>query len=118
MRKRLAAAILLTVWTVLIAGGGALYWEIRGLLISDLDSLLYARATALPELLHPAGFDASRVPVYDWNDRYVIQQTDGGWGPTTRAPAVTGDAPATAPAAVPLPQLVGARFTRDLQGRR
>src|SRR3954471_23911657 len=110
MRRRLALAILLTVWAVLIGGGAVVYVGIRSILISDLDSVLYARATALPELLQPAGFDESRVPLYDWHDRYLIQQ------------AAREDSPAAAtaatPAAITPPHLLGARFTRDAQGKR
>ena len=115
MRRRLAAAILLTVWAMLIIGGGAVYLGVRSILINDLDSLLYARASALPELLHPAGFDLSRVPVYDWRDRYVIRQSAGGGG-AVNTPATQSSRGSVE--AVPPPKLLDARFTTDANRQR
>jgi signal transduction histidine kinase len=103
MRRRLATAILLTVLGVLVLGGIAVYMGARSILISDLDSLLYARASSLPELMHPAGFDPARVPVYDWHDRYRIQRDSA---------SIIPEVPTAAP------RLLGATFTTDPDGRR
>ncbi|MDB5295333.1 MAG: hypothetical protein JWO31_1316, partial [Phycisphaerales bacterium] len=54
MRRRIALVILLSVWATLLAAGAASYWTTRGVLLSDLDARLRARAAALPELLRPA----------------------------------------------------------------
>ena len=47
MARRIAAAILLTVWAILVAGGVAAYWVTRGVLVGDLDATLTQRATAV-----------------------------------------------------------------------
>jgi two-component system heavy metal sensor histidine kinase CusS len=105
MRRRLAIAILLTVWSVLVAGGTALYLGVRSIVINDLDALLYARASALPELAQPAESDPAQVPNYDWHDRYVIRTAEG-----LASEARAGGAVA--------PRLTAARFTTDPEGHR
>jgi len=55
MTRRIAIAILLTVWmTLLIAGVGA-YFLIRTEMLNELDATLVERASALPELLPADG---------------------------------------------------------------
>ena len=49
MARRIAAAILLTVWAVLIAGGFSAYWAARAVIVADLDRELTLRARALAE---------------------------------------------------------------------
>ena len=50
MTRRIAAAILLTVWATLIAGGFTAYWVTRSVLLADLDQLLVKRARMLPQV--------------------------------------------------------------------
>ena len=76
MSRKLAIATLLTVWVLLLAGGLTVYLTMRSVLISDLDEVLFARAAALPELLHGPS-DNARIPQYDWNDTYEIRDAAG-----------------------------------------
>ncbi|HEX8522611.1 MAG TPA: HAMP domain-containing sensor histidine kinase [Tepidisphaeraceae bacterium] len=73
MTRRIAIAILISVWSMLVIAAVAAYFSVRSIMVSDLDSLLYARAIALPELMQPEGFDPSRTPQYDWADTYAIK---------------------------------------------
>ncbi len=72
MTKRIAIAILISVWSMLLIAAVVAYFSVRSILIADLDSLLYARAVALPELVHGAGADGGSAPQYDWADTYTI----------------------------------------------
>ena len=47
MARRIAAAILLTVWAILVAGGVAAYWVTRAVLVGDLDATLTQRASVV-----------------------------------------------------------------------
>ena len=53
MTRRIAIAILISVWTTLVAGGCVAYWTTRSILLADLDNALLARAMSLPALLRP-----------------------------------------------------------------
>jgi signal transduction histidine kinase len=55
MTRRIALAILVTVWAILIAGCATAYLTIRWVLIDQLDRSLETRASALPELTRLAG---------------------------------------------------------------
>src|SRR4051794_15554241 len=77
MTRRIALAILISVWSMLVIAAVAAYFSVRTILIKDLDSLLYSRAIALPELIQPRGFDPARTPVYDWADAYTIKSDLG-----------------------------------------
>jgi signal transduction histidine kinase len=50
MTRRIALAILLTVWAILIAGCATAYLTMRSVLIDQLDQSLKAKAQSLPEL--------------------------------------------------------------------
>jgi signal transduction histidine kinase len=50
MTRRIALAILLTVWAILIAGCATAYLTMRWVLIDQLDRSLVAKASSLPEL--------------------------------------------------------------------
>jgi signal transduction histidine kinase len=50
MTRRIALAILLTVWAILIAGCATAYFTMRWVLIDQLDRSLVAKASSLPEL--------------------------------------------------------------------
>jgi signal transduction histidine kinase len=54
MTRRIALAILLTVWGLLVAGGATAYLTVRAALTKELDESLMARALGVPELLRPA----------------------------------------------------------------
>jgi len=73
MARRIAAAILLTVWAILVAGGFATYWVSRSVLVADLDSTLTHRALVVAEA-QARGDNPDRA-VADMaaaEDRYVI----------------------------------------------
>jgi signal transduction histidine kinase len=74
MTRRIATAILLTVWAVLIAGGFTAYWATRSVLVADLDAVLTARAMALAE---SSGDGAATAPAAARDERYVIQNEHG-----------------------------------------
>ncbi|HEX8915511.1 MAG TPA: hypothetical protein VF796_24370, partial [Humisphaera sp.] len=59
MTRRIAIAILLTVWATLVVAGGAAYLGVRAALVADLDAGLVAQAARLPELVPPVGPTAS-----------------------------------------------------------
>jgi heavy metal sensor kinase len=61
MTRRIALAILLTVWAILIAGCVTAYFSMRAVLIEQLDESIVAKARALPEL-RPAGTGDNREP--------------------------------------------------------
>jgi signal transduction histidine kinase len=76
------------------------YVSIRSIMIADLDSLLYARAIGLPELVHAQVPDPSNPPQYDWADSYNI----------TPDPARSIDKTSK-------PVLLSATFTQDADGQ-
>lgn len=79
MARRVALAILFSVWATLIAGGAVAYIATRSVLLADLDASLIARARSLPEL---SGQAESAVQMSQAiGDRYVISNY---LGQTTR----------------------------------
>src|SRR3954453_5705008 len=93
MTRRIALAILLTVWAILIAGCATAYLTMRSVLIDQLDQSLKAKAQSLPELARFAAVGASddevqnsavrNAPVpadsatAEHGDRYVIKNAAG-----------------------------------------
>ena len=75
MTRRIAGAILLTVWAILVAGGFAAYWVTRAVLLSDLDRSLVESARSLPEVTGDAGSDEAALIAGE--DRYVIRNDLG-----------------------------------------
>lgn len=79
MARRIAAAILLTVWAILVAGGLAAYGVTRAVLLADLDATLteragaMARAAAEGEAVDPAVAHPPAGP----HDRYVVRDDVG-----------------------------------------
>jgi signal transduction histidine kinase len=73
MARRIAAAILLTVWATLVAGGFATYWVARTVLVGDLDATLTRRAKVVAQA-QARGEDPDRAAadVAAAEDRYVI----------------------------------------------
>jgi signal transduction histidine kinase len=91
MTRRIALAILLTVWAILIVGSGAAYLAVRWALIDQLDESLVAKASSLPALARfhsPAAAAEPRVESGPASptagDRYVIKSPTGQ---TLSAPA-------------------------------
>jgi two-component system OmpR family sensor kinase len=89
MTRRIAWAILLTAWTILISGGVATYFITRQMLLAEFDDSLVARARAVPQLLGvSAGPGRGAIPP---GDRYLIknevgQVIDRSGGPIHLAP--------------------------------
>src|SRR5215210_772793 len=76
MTRRITAAILLTVWAILVAGGFTVYWAVRSVLLADLDRSLVDTAGLLPEV--SGGRDRSLPPpTAGPEDRYVIKNAIG-----------------------------------------
>ena len=73
MTRRIALAILLTVWAILVAGCITAYVAVRWALVEELDEALATRASSLPELL--ASTAAAAAP--NRRDHYVIVTEDG-----------------------------------------
>ena len=97
--RRIALAILLSCWLVLLAGGTASYVAVRRALLDELDASLVLRASSLPEVLGVA--DGER----------------GGGGPGCRR--ATGTSSATPAAArSPAPARARRRTARPSCGRR
>lgn len=85
MTRRLALAILLTVWGMLLVGGVSTYYAVQSVLLADLDAVLFARAAGLPELYRPAGATGiPPIPQYDWRDTYVVQEDADRAGATAK----------------------------------
>jgi signal transduction histidine kinase len=89
MTRRIALAILVSVWAILVAGCATAYLTIRWVLIDQLDRSLETRASALPELKRlsgGAGDDEPRSTAAPGGgeglatfrgDRYVIRDAAG-----------------------------------------
>lgn len=75
MTRRVAIAILTTVWALLILGGVVAYWTVRGALLEDLDDSIMARVATLPELGRTAPRDLR--PAEYARDRYIIEDERG-----------------------------------------
>lgn len=91
MTRRIALAILATVWALLVAGGVTTYLTVRSVLIRELDEFLMARALTAPELSRPAtrpveGRANRPAPTVGENDAledYVIEGAVGRLSPPT-----------------------------------
>jgi len=91
MTRRIALAILLTVWAVLVAGCVVAYTTVRWALVEQLDQSLVAKASTLPELARvPAGLPTTRpaaaAAAVNRLDRYLIKAENG----VTISPAAGG----------------------------
>jgi signal transduction histidine kinase len=75
MTRRIATAILLTVWAILVAGGCAAYWVTRSVLLTDLDNSLVANVRALPQV--GGGRAGTLPPTAQPEDRYLIKNAIG-----------------------------------------
>jgi signal transduction histidine kinase len=104
MTRRIALAILLTVWTTLIVGGSIVYLATRTVLLADLDANLLARVSALPELWG----DAVDGPPPHSGDRFIVRNEAG---------RTVQRSPFAAPPMEP-PRIIDASFTRLGDGER
>lgn len=107
MTRRIALAILMTVWATLIAGGAAAYMTTRAVLLADLDASLVAKALALPQVEEESGERMEPVGSGRVGDRYLIRDDMGR----------TVGRPATAPA-IMAPQVIRAAFVDLPDGSR
>lgn len=79
MTRRIALAILLTTWIVLITWGSGAFVAVQEMLLDDLDTSLVMRASSLPEVMGvaaPAAADVGEHGVPD-GDRYIIKNRLG-----------------------------------------
>src|SRR4051812_21920405 len=73
MARRIAAAILLTVWAILVAGGLATYWVTRAVLVGDLDATLTRRAMVVARAAaRGENPERAAAEVAASQDRYVV----------------------------------------------
>ena len=89
MTRRIALAILLTVWAILIAGCTTAYFAMRWVLIAQLDESIKMRAASVPELVRPMNSEGMRNASTSRDahgDRYVIKNASG----QTISPAAGG----------------------------
>jgi len=122
MTRRIACAILLTVWAMLIASGVTAYLTTRAVLLADMDETLFAQASALPELVPPVNptapasalAPAMGLPAHADGDLYVIQTTTNGR--TLRPGAGTAQDPRKL--VQDGPQIVAKTFSTLADGRR
>ncbi len=106
MTRRIALAILLTVWAMLIAGGLVAYLVTRSVLVADLDNTLVARGRARPEV---SGRPEALPRVEEsGEDRVFI---DNRLGATQRVPQVLPDDDRK-------PQILSRSFIHLAGGRR
>jgi len=75
MTRRIIAAILLSVWTTLIAGGVAAYVTVRTVMLDELDAAIVQRAATL-NILSDAGGPAAQRQDYP-GDRYLVLDEHG-----------------------------------------
>src|SRR4051812_31388434 len=72
MGRRIAVAILLTVWATLIVGGLGAYFAVREVMLADMDRQLVDFCRMLPAIETVAGQTTSREAryiIYDENDK-------------------------------------------------
>ena len=98
MGRRIAIAILLTVWATLIAGGLGAYFAVRAVMLADMDRQLVDVCRMLPEIEEIAGHATSREARYIVFDKLgnrlgssVVEAFDRGKAEVTRAQFVTLD---------------------------
>jgi len=103
MTRRIVAAILLTVWAIVIAGGVTAYFVTRSVLLAELDALLVERAMAVPEVQGRAARQAEQP--HAGEDRYVVKAV----GRIVASSARAGGQP-------PVPEV--ATFSRPADGRK
>jgi two-component system heavy metal sensor histidine kinase CusS len=87
MTRRIAVAILATVWATLIVFGVGAYLTTRAVLVADLDASLVVRAMARPEVVDENGRRYEPVSEAQKDERFIIKsdfnRTLGTARPTT-----------------------------------
>jgi signal transduction histidine kinase len=109
MTRRIALAILMTVWATLIAGGIAAYVAARTVLINELDAALMNRALSLPQIVDQAGRRFAPVTTLEPDDQYVVHNDAGRV--VARPAAGEGSASAA-------PELIQSSFVASPDGSR
>src|SRR3954469_3166652 len=105
MTRRIAIAILLTVWAILIAAGVSTYLVTRSVLLVNLDDAIVQRAKALPQITDPLGRHYRNTSPIRSDDRFIVRNMHNQ---TLRR--VDDEAELSANA-VPPPQIVNASFS-------
>jgi signal transduction histidine kinase len=114
MARRIAAAILLTVWAILVAGGLATYWVTRSVLVGDLDATLTLRARVVADAA-ARGERPERAAAADVaaaQDRYVVH--NGLKQPIVRVADAEPDDPPAPPQSASFSRLGDGRLMRTV----
>jgi signal transduction histidine kinase len=110
MTRRIALAILATVWATLIVVGVGAYLTTRAVLVADLDAGIVARAVARPEVVDEEGRRYQKVGSILEDDRFIIKsdlnRTIAMGRPTTSSTEVASGTP----------EVTHAAFTRLADG--
>jgi signal transduction histidine kinase len=77
MTRRIALAILLTTWAVLVAGCLVAYFTVRWAMIRQLDLSMERRAASVAELAVPADAASNKSILSPGADRYIIRAENG-----------------------------------------
>src|SRR4051812_46949091 len=112
MTRRIAIAILLTVWAILIAAGIATYVTTRSVLLSNLDASIAERAAALPEITDETGSTYRNTSPTRADDNYIVRNTI-----SQTLARVEDDRNRTA-APSPRPEILSAAFATMPDGQR
>src|SRR3954447_23694396 len=119
MTNRIAMAILLTVWAILLLAGTIAYIVTRSILLASLDASLVSRAASLPELTDINGRQYRAMPSLRDEDRYLVRDE---LNRTISKPSSTrpSDESSVDPAAMARqqPKLIASAFTRLPDGTR
>ena len=115
MNRRIVAAILVSVWGLLLVGGLAAYWATRWVMLAELDDSIVARAMTLPQLGGDgasagasAGASMAARPAEYTEDRWLIADARGKT--VARVPLEA--------AAGPRPRVISRAFAALPEGRR
>lgn len=73
MTRRIAVAILLTVWAILIAAGIGTYLVTRSVLLANLDDSIVERAAALPQVTDATGRSYLRTSPLRADDQFIAR---------------------------------------------
>src|SRR3954468_1844379 len=119
MTNRIAMAILMTVWAILLLAGTIAYFVTRSILLASLDAALVSRAASLPELTDINGRQYRAMPSLRNEDRYLVRDEHNrtiSRPSSTRPVEESSIDPATI--ARQQPQLISSAFTRLPDGTR
>lgn len=77
MTRRIALAILLTVWATLIAGGATAYFITRAVMLAELDASLVTRAMSVTHVNEQEDIEYLPVHSPEPDDRYIVRDEVG-----------------------------------------